>query len=428
MTVDLRDRYDAQQLERRRLALALRRGTQHDSLLREAHPVRFVLGGLGVALLVLLVAAVVGLVAPREPAGWRDPGRLVLDAAAGQRYVVDPQGVLRPVLNETSLRLLYPGAVPTPVTVADDLVRRARRGAPVGRTDVPFEPPTLLAAGTPQQRCQSGDTTVAVLGGAGSGAGAAVLVRRGTDLALLTGRRLYPLADPVAAQRLGLAPELAVPVPAVLLEQVRPGPALQSLTVPVDPDPAVPALQREGTLVTGATSGASYVVAGGRLRALPNRTAVQLVFGPEPPAAVTVPEAALRTAPRGDAVVPAGVPRVPPTPAVLPAGGALCVSSTGDARVLAALPGRGALRPDATSAVATPAGAGLLLAASAAARERPSEQAPVVLVAEGRAYPITSEQVLHGLGYASAQVQVVSAAFAGLAPAAPVLQEISLAG
>ncbi len=426
--MDLRDRYDAQQLERRRLALALRRGTQHESLLREARPARYVLGGLGVALLALVVAAVVGLVAPREPAGWRDPGRLVLDAAAGQRYVVDPRGVLRPVLNETSLRLLYPGAVPAPVTVSDDLVRRARRGAPVGRTDVPFEPPTLLPADSAQQRCQSGDTTVAVLGSAGSGPAAAVLVRQGDGLALLTGRRLFPLADPVAAQRLGLAPEQAIPVPAVLLEQVRPGPALQSLTVAVDPDPAVPPLQREGTLVTGATSGTSYVVAGGRLRALPNRTAVQLVFGPQPPAAVTVPDAALRTAPRGDAVVPAGVPGVPPVPVVPPAGGAVCVSSTGEARVLPTLPGRGALRQDATSAVATPEGAGLLLATSAAALERPSEQAPVVLVTGGRAYPITSEQVLHGLGYTARQVQVVSAGFAGLAPAAPVLQEIELAG
>ena len=76
----------------------------------------------------------------------------------------------------------------------------------------------------------------------------------------------------------------------------------------------------------------------------------------------------------------------------------------------------------------TPQGTGLLLATSPAALERPSEQAPVVLVTGGRAYPITSEQVLHGLGYTARQAQVVSPALAALAPAAPVLQEIKPAG
>lgn len=422
--MDVRDRYEAQQLERRRLALALRRGTQHESLLRETHPERYVLGGLGVALLVFLGAAVTGLVSPRAPAGWDDPGSLVLDRSSGQRYVVDPAKVLRPVLNETSLRLIFPNGAPAAVSVTDRLVRGAQRGAPVGRTDVPFEPPTLLAADAPSQRCQAGGKVVVVLGTRASGAAGPVLVRQGAAVALLTAGRLLPVADATALARLGYTAAQVVAVAPVVLETVPVSPALTALTVAAG-DLALPPLQREGALVTGDPSGTSYVVAGGRLRALANRTAVQLAFGPLPPAGMVVPDAAIATAPHGDPVAPAGVPEVPPAVSVPPPGGVLCVDRAGAARVGAALPA-GVGLPQGAAGLSTPQGSGLLLATSQEAVRQASAQSPLLLVTGGVSYPITDEEALRALGYTPQQVRVVSPAYAQLAPAAPALQPIKV--
>lgn len=144
--MDTRDRYEAQVLERRRMALALRRGSAHSSLLREPHPMRALFGGVGVALVAVVAAAVTGLVGTRAPKGWDSVGNLVLDQDSGQRYIVTAGPVLRPVLSDLSVLLAYSGGAPSPVKVKHKVLAGARRGDPLGRADAPYSPPRLLAA------------------------------------------------------------------------------------------------------------------------------------------------------------------------------------------------------------------------------------------------------------------------------------------
>ncbi len=431
--MDVRDRYEAQALERRRLALALRRGTQHSSLLREAHPNRLVAAGLGVALLAVVGAGVSGLASPRAPKGWDTPGNVVLDGGTGQRFVVAPDRVLRPVLSETSLRLVFPGGAPAPVTVKSRVLRDARRGAPVGRSDVPFEPPALLGPDAVQQRCQTKTLTALLAGGAAAAGGPqAVLVRtkRGGTV-LLAGGRALRVADSLALSRLGYRPDQAIPTDDLLLGTVPSGPVLAAPRIAVATGAAAksPPLRRQGALLTAAPSGRSFVVDRGRLRPLRDRTAVQLVFGPSPPGALPVPDAAVGTAPRGAPVLAAGAPADPPTPAVRRPDGALCVDGKGAARVLPRLPSKG-LGPAPVAgqerAVLLPAGQGLLLANSAEAVKSPGQQAPVLLLVDGRAFPVTSGQVIMGLGYRLDQVAVVPRALTALARRAPLLEQIEL--
>lgn len=110
--MDVRDRYEAQVLERRRLALALRRGTEHSSLLREAHPNRLVAAGLGVALLAVVGAGIAGLASPAGAQGlghaW--PRRARWRHRAALRRRVRPRAAPGPVRDEPAPGLPRRGA------------------------------------------------------------------------------------------------------------------------------------------------------------------------------------------------------------------------------------------------------------------------------------------------------------------------------
>ena len=427
--MDTRDRYEAQVLERRRMALALRRGTVHSTLLREPHPNRLLLGGVGIALIIVVAAAITGLVGTRAPKGWDRAGNFVLDQDSGQRYVVTGGPVLHPVLSDLSVALLYPGGAPAAVKVRHKALASVRRGDPVGRADAPYSPPQLLDATAGQQRCRrAGLTALLVGGGVPTAPVSALLVRTGQTLSLLSDGSIFPLRGALTLPRLGYRASDVVTVTRLQVGTATPGPPLAAVVVPA-PNPAAPPLQREGALITNAATGASFVVSGGRLRPLPNRTAVQLVFGPRPPAPVPVPGAAIRTAPKGPTVTANGVPDVPPSVPRPTAADVVCVDGSGRARLLAALPDDG-LRPApaaaGTGALLLPPGKGLLVATTTQALTRPDDEHPVFLLADGKAFPIGSEQLVGALGYRPSDIRQWPLDLVSLAVRMPALTAIEL--
>lgn len=416
-------------LERRRMALALRRGSRHSSLLREAHPTRLLLGGVGIALVVVVAAAITGLVGTRAPKGWDDVGNLVLDQDSGQRYIVTAGPVLHPVLSDLSVLLAYSAGAPAPVKVKHDVLSGVRRGDPLGRADAPYSPPQLLSATAEQERCLAGPLTAVLIGGKAPAAPpAAVLLRSGAATFLLSGGSAFRVQDPLSLSRLGYAENAVVPAPALLLETTKMGPPLAAPAIVAGPPKGNP-LQREGSLVTDAATGASYVVNHGRLRLLANRTAVQLVYGPRPPVATRVPDAAVRTAPKGAPVASDQVPDVPPAAAVPGPGAALCVDGAGNSRVLSGLPASGLGPPpgaDARGALLLPKDGGLLVATTPLALTQPDPSRPVYLLAQGKAFPLGSPELIRALGYRDSDIRLATPDLLALVPKAPVLEAIPL--
>ncbi|MDQ0984508.1 type VII secretion protein EccB [Streptomyces sp. V2I9] len=91
--------------------------------------------GLVVAALAALVVAVYGLVVPGGSNAWKATGTLVLDERSGARYLT-VDGVLHPVLNETSAKLLA-GERMKVVSVKPASIEAAPRGATLGIVGAP---------------------------------------------------------------------------------------------------------------------------------------------------------------------------------------------------------------------------------------------------------------------------------------------------
>ncbi|MBX7266395.1 type VII secretion protein EccB [Micromonospora sp. Llam7] len=109
--------------------------------------------GLLVACLVLAGFAVYGYLSPGGASAWREPGVLVLERDTGSRYVRDSDGLLRPVLNLASARLLL-GADPKVVKVSADSLRGVGHGTPVGIVGAPDSlPGTATAAALTWTAC-----------------------------------------------------------------------------------------------------------------------------------------------------------------------------------------------------------------------------------------------------------------------------------
>lgn len=99
------------------------------------------LGGLAVAVCLLVGALVSGLLTTSEPEGWHD-GQLVVGRGSGAR-LVSIRGTLYPVLNATSARLALPATDTRRVQVVDDAtIAAAPHGPVLGIPGAPEELPT----------------------------------------------------------------------------------------------------------------------------------------------------------------------------------------------------------------------------------------------------------------------------------------------
>ncbi|MER7415958.1 type VII secretion protein EccB [Micromonospora peucetia] len=130
-----RDQAQAHAFVMGRLVSALLRA-EPDALMSPLR--RFLVGtvcGLLLGGLVLVGFGVYGFFVPGGSSAWRKPGVLVVEKETGTRYVA-VDGVLRPVLNYTSARLILGGA-PKVVRVSRNSLRDAPRGLPVGILGAP---------------------------------------------------------------------------------------------------------------------------------------------------------------------------------------------------------------------------------------------------------------------------------------------------
>src|SRR6478609_7625036 len=100
------DLIEAQNFSRRRLLTAFVSGAPGGKELQPTSPLRAVIAAIALTVIVVLVGVFYGLIRPGLPTGWEN-GKLVLVSDTGARFVT-VDGVLHPVINTASARLLLP--------------------------------------------------------------------------------------------------------------------------------------------------------------------------------------------------------------------------------------------------------------------------------------------------------------------------------
>lgn len=194
--------------------------------------------GLVVAALAALVVAVYGLVVPGGSNAWKTTGTLVLDERSGARYL-SVEGVLHPVLNETSARLLAGDRMKV-VSVKPASIEDAPRGATLGIVGAPDPLPQAGALSRDAwsvcaTRPDAADDPLLTLGvgltaeGRPVTSGRTTLVRTvpgDTTYLLWHGTRMRLAPAHYAVQALGYDADAAYPVPEAFLNALPSGPDL----------------------------------------------------------------------------------------------------------------------------------------------------------------------------------------------------------
>jgi hypothetical protein len=139
-----RDLVEAQTYSRRRLLTAFTSGAPGGRELEPTKPLRGVVAGVSLSVLLVLGSLGFGLLSPTLPDGWDDQS-LVIVEGDGSRYV-GIQGTLHPVLNVTSARLVLDSGSFHVVDVSEDDITDAPRGATIGIAGAPDELPLGVTA------------------------------------------------------------------------------------------------------------------------------------------------------------------------------------------------------------------------------------------------------------------------------------------
>ncbi|MGO3146144.1 MAG: type VII secretion protein EccB [Leucobacter sp.] len=159
-----KDLIEAQKFSRNRLLSAFIGGAPGGKELEPAKPLRAVFGGIALTAMVIIAGVFVGLLSPGLPGGWEN-NRLVVARDTGARYV-SVEGVLHPVINTVSARVLIPANEYAVVSVNQSSLA----GIPIGGTiGILGGPDTLPQAedldGTHWLSCSTQDNTEVWLGG-----------------------------------------------------------------------------------------------------------------------------------------------------------------------------------------------------------------------------------------------------------------------
>lgn len=192
-----KDILEAQRFNRRRLVTAFSSGTPGG---RELEPRSFtgaLFAGVGLTLLLVLIAAILGRFAPQLPDGWEN-GTLVVEDSGARYLAID--GVLRPVRNTASARLLAPAEQFNVVDVPASALEGVPRGSEVGIPEAPDAlPPAEAFDNLRWSACATGEgETHTWLGTAAPGqrdAGTAVVTNAGQTYVITQGRRFLLSSD-----------------------------------------------------------------------------------------------------------------------------------------------------------------------------------------------------------------------------------------
>ncbi|MEU7608262.1 type VII secretion protein EccB [Micromonospora sp. NPDC049204] len=212
-----------------------------------------VFAGVMVSVLMLAgwaVITVIGLAGP----DWRDPDALIVDRDTGSRYIYH-EGLLHPVLNYASARLLLGKASEDVRWVRHKSLANERYGPPLGIKDAPDDvpkPESLIRL--PWTICRASDPAGAVVSWMVLGNDPSwvnepmtdgVLVAVGEQLYLIwQGTRLKVVGESSAIRAaLSWASVTALPVPEVFVKALPEGPDLVA--------PAIPGIGETGPTIAG---------------------------------------------------------------------------------------------------------------------------------------------------------------------------------
>lgn len=134
-----RDLVEAHSFSRRRLVTAFVSGAPGGREVEPNRPGRMVVGGVGLAVLMVAAGAVLGVVKPRTPDNWLEEDGLVIAKENGASYVVQ-EGKLYEVENATSAQLIFGAGLSIREVPRDDIDAETIVGL-LGIYDAPKSPP-----------------------------------------------------------------------------------------------------------------------------------------------------------------------------------------------------------------------------------------------------------------------------------------------
>jgi type VII secretion protein EccB len=224
-----RDQVQAYQFLRRRLVAAF---TQGNANTEERPGRRLAVAascGAGVTVLALAVVGVMGIFQHSSKHDWASGAKIIVERETGAKFVLDGDGLLRPVLNYTSALLFLERSADV-VTVSRAELATRSRGAPIGTPNAPDElpPPADLVTG-PWTVCSQARLDEVGLPRAkltvhvGFPAPKGTLLGQGTALVVqdtttrktfvVTQGMRYQVSSSSVLNLLGLAPAIGRPVP-----------------------------------------------------------------------------------------------------------------------------------------------------------------------------------------------------------------------
>lgn len=274
-----KDLVEAQSFSKRRLTTAFVSGAPGGREVEPDRPLRAVVGGLALTVVLVLGSMAFGWLRSSLPSDWEND-RLVIAEDSGARYV-SVKGTLHPVVNTTSARLLIPADRFKVLAVPDEELAEIDRGPTLGILGAPDSlTPRDRIVNTGWISClgagQQVSTAIGVNSSARPAESAAVLVRSGEKVFVVGNGMRYPVAPRdlsavSVALRLDGRPALAAP--AAWLNLFPEGSALAPLSVGDlgKPLPGLPAGATVGSVLRLETDGRHYLVTPrGTLEPLPD--------------------------------------------------------------------------------------------------------------------------------------------------------------
>lgn len=417
-----RELVEAHSYNRRRLVTAFLSGAPGGREVEPAKPGRAVVAGAVLAVLVMLGAVVVGYLRPGLRDDW-DQDKLIVSKDTAARYVVLGDGVLHPVLNAASARLLLPEGDFEVLLVPSSELADKRIGETVGIDGAPDTLPGADAlVGSGWTSCLDGEQRTLLrlardpdVIATGDGVAQVVTVNGQTWVLWAQGRYLVPAADATAVLRpLGLDGVTPVPVPGSWLDLFPELDPLAPLGLAGDGAPYAGAGadgSPVGTVyeVGAGTSARRYLLTADGLAELTD-VAWQLRQVASATAPVAATQADIAGIPTAPAPFPASWPAVVPEPFEGPATCALLTAEPDAPPVVElATPGEQAV-PDGAASVRVDRGSGAVVRAVSGS----SSAGTLYLVdATGTRYALDpgADEVAARLGYGSVAPTLVPLAW-----------------
>ncbi len=431
------DLIEAQNFSRRRLLTAFTSGAPEGKELEPAAPLRAVIAAIALTAAVVLAGVFYGLIQPGLPSGWQN-GKLIIAKDTGARYVT-VDGVLHPVLNTASARLLMPAGQFDVINTSQSNLADIPLGSTVGIVGAPDQVPAASALiDTGWTACLADAGGIAVQLGEAPAATAtdrAIVVDAAGGRYVVAGGTSH-LVDAASGDAVLRAAGIAASTPRAVsvdwLNLFTPGAPLAPLTVTDAGDQVLGTTLRVGDVIhySGSAEDDRFLVQSDHTLAPLSPLAWQLYqlgSGAKATDVKDVPQS-----------VSSGLPtaKEPSGGADWPAAGFTPLDAASRPCALLASDGQATRTVLAARAASLPAPAGVSVAAghgalvNAAGRGDQSSGLDTLIDATGTAYalPGATEQTLQRLGYQATDVTTVTKAWIPFFLTGPALTEFGAGG